>query len=212
MTIPDQLRHNPVLPILNLADQETALHVVEALIAGGIKALEITLRTPAALDALRAVRKEFRELTLGAGTILDKEQIKKVFDSGIDFGVSPGWDDDIWIQAQSLGFHLFPGILTPTELTRAQKAGCRSLKVFPIEPVGGINYLKSLIAPFRSLGMKYLPTGGISKGNVAPYLAEETVLAVGGSWMAPPALIEKKDFRAITELAKESFCLGNQLP
>ena len=188
MTIPDQLRHNPVLPILNLADQETALHVVEALIAGGIKALEITLRTPAALDALRAVRKEFRELTLGAGTILEKEQ------------------------AQSLGFHLFPGILTPTELTRAQKAGCRSLKVFPIEPVGGINYLKSLIAPFRSLGMKYLPTGGISKGNVAPYLAEETVLAVGGSWMAPPALIEKKNFRAITELAKESFCLGNQLP
>ena len=210
MGILDQLGGQPVLPILNLADRETALRVAEALTKGGIGAFEITLRSTTALGSLQAVRKEFPGLTLGAGTILEKEQVSQVRDLGIDFGVCPGWDIELWTHSQELGFPLFPGILTPTELTHAHKSGCRALKVFPIEPAGGISYLKSLIAPFRSLGVKYLPTGGIGRDKVAPYLEDEAVLTVGGSWLTPRNLIEKKGFAEITELAIASLSLGNR--
>jgi 2-dehydro-3-deoxyphosphogluconate aldolase/(4S)-4-hydroxy-2-oxoglutarate aldolase len=209
VTIPNQLGQFPVLPILNEADQKTALRVAEALTKGGIGAFEITLRNPDALGSLQAVRKEFPSLTLGAGTILEKEQISQVRDLGIDFGVCPGWDNELWVHSQELNFPLIPGILTPTELALACQFGCRTLKVFPIEPAGGIAYLKSLIAPFHSLGVKYLPTGGIGREQVAAYLKEDSVLAVGGSWLTPRNLIEKKDFQEITELAIASLSLAN---
>lgn len=209
MTIPNQLGQFPVLPILNEADQKTALRVAEALTNGGISAFEITLRNSDALGSLQAVRKEFPSLTLGAGTILEKEQISQVRDLGVDFGVCPGWDNELWVHSQELNFPLIPGILTPTELALACQFGCRTLKVFPIEPAGGIAYLKSLIAPFRSLGVKYLPTGGIGREQVAAYLKEDAVLAVGGSWLTPRSLIEKKDFQEITELAIASLSIAN---
>ena len=209
MTIPNQIGQFPVLPILNEADQKTALRVAEALTKGGISAFEITLRNSDALGSLQAVRKEFPSLTLGAGTILEKEQISQVRDLGVDFGVCPGWDNELWVHSQELNFPLIPGILTPTELALACQFGCRTLKVFPIEPAGGIAYLKSLIAPFCSLGVKYLPTGGIGREQVAAYLKEDAVLAVGGSWLTPKSLIEKKDFQEITELAIASLSLAN---
>jgi 2-dehydro-3-deoxyphosphogluconate aldolase/(4S)-4-hydroxy-2-oxoglutarate aldolase len=180
------------------------------LVNGGISAFEITLRSPEAMDALQTVRKEFPDLTLGAGTILDKEQLSQVKDGGIDFGVSPGWSDELWEHSQELELPFFPGILTPTELTHAHRSGCHVLKVFPIEPVGGISYLKSLIAPFRSLGIRYLPTGGIDRSKVVPYLLDDAVVTVGGSWLTPKDLIDKKDFGKITELAIASLSLGNR--
>ena len=210
MEILDRLGRQPVLPILNFADRDSALRVTEALVNGGISAFEITLRSPEAMDALQAVRKEFPDLALGAGTILKKEQLSQVKDCGIDFGVSPGWSDELWAHSQELELPFFPGILTPTELTRAYHSGCRALKVFPIEPAGGIAYLKSLIAPFRSLNLNYLPTGGIHREKVEDYLAEDPVLTVGGSWITPRDLIGKKEFGKITELAIASLSLGNQ--
>jgi 2-dehydro-3-deoxyphosphogluconate aldolase/(4S)-4-hydroxy-2-oxoglutarate aldolase len=206
----DQLDGQPVLPILNMANRDSALRVTEALIAGGIKVFEITLRSPEALQTLQAVREEFPELTLGAGTILRKEQVTQAKELGIDFGVSPGWSEELWTQSQEVDLPFFPGILTPTELTSAYRAGCRTLKVFPIEPVGGITYLKSLIAPFRSLGIRYLPTGGIGRDKVAPYLLDEAVLTVGGSWLTPKDSIENKDFEKITGLAIDALSLGNR--
>jgi 2-dehydro-3-deoxyphosphogluconate aldolase/(4S)-4-hydroxy-2-oxoglutarate aldolase len=206
----DQLEKHPVLPILNLGDRDSALRVTEALLNGGISSFEITLRSPEAMDTLQTVRKEFPDLTLGAGTILDKEQLSQVKDCGIDFGVSPGWSDELWEHSQELELPFFPGILTPTELTHAHRSGCHALKVFPIEPVGGISYLKSLIAPFRSLGIRYLPTGGLDRSKVAPYLLDDAVVTVGGSWLTPKDLIDKKEFGKITELAIASLSLGNQ--
>ena len=210
MEILDRIGRQPVLPILNFADRDSALRIAEALVNGGINAFEITLRSPEAMDALQAVRKAFPDLALGAGTILEKEQLSQVKDCGIDFGVSPGWSDELWERSQELELPFFPGILTPTELTRAVHSGCRALKVFPIEPSGGIAYLKSLIAPFRSLHLNYLPTGGINRAKVEDYLAEESVLTVGGSWLTPRDLIDKKGFGKITELAIASLSLGNQ--
>lgn len=210
MEILDQLGRQPVLPILNFADRDSALRITEALVIGGINTFEITLRSPEALDALQTVRKEFLDLTLGAGTILDKEQLSQVKDGGIDFGVSPGWSDELWEHSQELELPFFPGIVTPTELTHAHRSGCRALKVFPIEPAGGIAYLKSLIAPFRALGIRYLPTGGIDRSKVAPYLLDDAVVTVGGSWLTPKDLIDKKEFGKITELAIASLSLGNR--
>ena len=210
MEILDQLGRQPVLPILNLADRDSALRITEALVIGGINAFEITLRSPEAMDALQTVRKEFPDLTLGAGTILDKEQLSQVKDGGIDFGVSPGWSDELWEHSQELELLFFPGIVTPTELTHAHRSGCHVLKVFPIEPAGGIAYLKSLIAPFRALGIRYLPTGGIDRSKVVPYLLDDAVVTVGGSWLTPKDLIDKKEFGKITELAIASLSLGNQ--
>ena len=210
MEILDRLGRQPVLPILNFADRDSALRIAEALVNGGISAFEITLRSPEAMDALQTVRKTFPDLALGAGTILEKEQLSQVKDCGIDFGVSPGWSDELWVHSQELELPVFPGILTPTELTRAVHSGCRTLKVFPIEPAGGIAYLKSLIAPFHSLDLNYLPTGGINREKVEDYLAEDSVLTVGGSWITPRDLIEKKEFGKITELAIASLSLGNQ--
>lgn len=210
MGILDQLGGQPVLPILNLPDGDSALRVAEALVAGGIKVFEITLRNPEALQALQAVREEFPDLTLGAGTLIEKEQIARVKDMGIDFGVSPGWSEELWAFSLEVNLPLFPGILTPTELLSAHQAGCRALKVFPIEPVGGISYLQSLIAPFRPLGIRYLPTGGIGRDKVASYLHDEAVLTVGGSWLTPVNSIENKDFAKITGLAIEAFSLSNR--
>ena len=210
MEILDQLGRQPVLPILNFADRDSALRITEALVIGGINTFEITLRSPEALDALQTVRKEFLDLTLGAGTILDKEQLSQVKDGGIDFGVSPGWSDELWEHSQELELPFFPGIVTPTELTHAHRSGCHVLKVFPIEPAGGIAYLKSLIAPFRALGIRYLPTGGIDRSKVAPYLLDDAVVTVGGSWLTPKDLIDKKEFGKITELAIASLSLGNR--
>ena len=210
MDVLDQLGGQPVLPILNLPDGNSALRIAEALVGGGIKAFEITLRNPEALQALQAVRDEFPDLTLGAGTLVDKKQIGRVKDIGIDFGVSPGWSEELWTCAQEVDLPFFPGILTPTELLSAQQAGCRALKIFPIEPAGGISYLKSLIAPFRPLGIRYLPTGGIGRDKVRSYLHDESVVTVGGSWLTPGNLIENKDFEKITELAIEALSLGNR--
>ena len=209
MEILDRLGSQPVLPILNFADRDSALRVTEALVKGGIRAFEITLRSPEAMDALQTVRKEFPDLALGAGTILEKEQLSQVNDCGIDFVVSPGWSNELWAHSQELELLFFPGILTPSELTHACQSGCRALKVFPIEPAGGISYLKSLIAPFRSLNLNYLPTGGISREQVEDYLAEDSVLTVGGSWLTPRDLIAKKEFDKITELASASLHLSN---
>ena len=131
MGILDQLGGQPVLPILNLPDGDSALRVAEALVAGGIKVFEITLRNPEALQALQAVREEFPDLTLGAGTLIDKEEIARVKDMGIDFGVSPGWSEELWACSLEVNLPLFPGILTPTELLSAHQAGCRSAEGFP---------------------------------------------------------------------------------
>ena len=209
MDVLDQLGGQPVLPILNLPDGNSALRIAEALVGGGIKAFEITLRNPEALQALQAVRDEFPDLTLGAGTLVDKKQIGRVKDIGIDFGVSPGWSEELWTCPRK-STSPFSGDLTPTELLSAHQAGCRALKVFPIEPVGGISYLQSLIAPFRPLGIRYLPTGGIGRDKVASYLHDEAVLTVGGSWLTPVNSIENKDFAKITGLAIEAFSLSNR--
>jgi len=205
MGIPEKIGKYPVLPILNLTNPENGLRTAEALADGGIEIMEVTLRNEDALPSLKAIRKEFPHFTLGAGTILNVEQLDRVENIGVDFGVSPGWDEALWNKAIEKNFFLIPGILTPSELNRVSQFDCPLIKVFPIQPAGGYPYLHALLAPFRSLGRKYIPTGGITPKLVSRYLSDPDVLLVGGSWITPCQLLQTSQFQKITELAKSAL-------
>ena len=209
MKPPDWLGTYPVLPIINQLTPDEALLIAEALTVGGVKIMEITLRTDKAKDSLLAVRKHFPELVLGAGSVMNQEQMNWIKGEGLNFAVSPGWSDLCWQKATSLELPFFPGILTPTELMHALHSGCLNPKIFPTAPVGGVQYLKSLLAPLRKCSIKCLPTGGIKPNMVLNYLNDPDVSMVGGSWITPEDLVSKKDFVGITELAKSSLLLAN---
>jgi 2-dehydro-3-deoxyphosphogluconate aldolase/(4S)-4-hydroxy-2-oxoglutarate aldolase len=203
------LRKYPVLPIINQATPDQALSIAEALLEGGIDVMEVTLRTTQAKEALQVVRRKFPEITLGVGSILSTEQMNWAAAEGMNFGVSPVWNEDLWELSLDLEISFFPGVLTPSELSRAIDAGCLHPKIFPIEPTGGVAYLKSLLAPFSNTNLYCLPTGGIGKEKVTEYLTIPQVSTVGGSWITPQSLISSKDTKGMTELAKSSLLLAN---
>ena len=197
------------MPIINQVLPEDSLLVAEALLVGGVEIMEITLRSDKAKESLVAVRKKFPEIVLGAGSVTSPEQMNWIKGEGLNFAVSPGWSDSCWQKATSLELPFFPGILTSTELMHALNSGCLNPKIFPIAPVGGVQYLKSLLAPFQKYSIKCLPTGGIGRNMVSNYLCDPQVGMVGGSWITPKDLVSKKDFAGITELAKSSLFLAN---
>ena len=203
------LQKYPVLPIINQATPDQALSMAEALLEGGIDVMEVTLRTAQAKEALQVVRKKFPEITLGVGSILSTEQMNWAAAEGMNFGVSPVWNEDLWALSLDLEISFFPGVLTPSELSRAIDAGCLHPKIFPIEPTGGVAYLKALLAPFGNTNLYCLPTGGIGKEKVTEYLKIPQVSTVGGSWITPQSLISSKDTKGMTELAKSSLLLAN---
>jgi len=203
------LQKYPVLPIINQATPDQALSIAEALLEGGIDVMEVTLRTAQAKEALQVVRKKFPEITLGVGSILSTEQVNWAAAEGMNFGVSPVWNEDLWALSLDLEISFFPGVLTPSELSRAIDAGCLHPKIFPIEPTGGVAYLKALLAPFGNTNLYCLPTGGIGKEKVLEYLKIPQVSTVGGSWITPQSLISSKDTKGMTELAKSSLLLAN---
>ena len=203
------LQKYPVLPIINQATPDEALSIAEALLEGGIDVMEVTLRTAQAKEALQVVRRNFPEITLGVGSILSTEQVDWAAAEGMNFGVSPVWNEDLWALSRDLEISFFPGVLTPSELSRAIDAGCLHPKIFPIEPTGGVAYLKALLAPFGNTNLYCLPTGGIGKEKVTEYLTIPQVSTVGGSWITPQSLISSKDTKGMTELAKSSLLLAN---
>ena len=203
------LQKYPVLPIINQATPDEALSIAEALLEGGIDVMEVTLRTAQAKEALQVVRKKFPEITLGVGSILSTEQVDWAAAEGMNFGVSPVWNEDLWALSLDLEISFFPGVLTPSELSMAIDAGCHHPKIFPIEPTGGVAYLKALLAPFGNTNLHCLPTGGIGKEKVTEYLKIPQVSTVGGSWITPQSLISSKDTKGMTELAKSSLLLAN---
>lgn len=182
---------------------EHAVPLARALLAGGVTAIELTLRTDAALESLRHIRAEVPDMMAGVGTILTLEQVSDVIEAGGSFGVAPGMNPRVVVEAQRLGLPFAPGVCTPTDIEHALEAGCKVLKFFPCEPCGGLPYLKTIAAPFMHLGVQFIPLGGVNAANAATYLKEPSVLALGGSWLAPKDLIAKGDWQAITALASE---------
>jgi 2-dehydro-3-deoxyphosphogluconate aldolase / (4S)-4-hydroxy-2-oxoglutarate aldolase len=184
---------------------EDAVPLAEALLAGGLNAIEITFRTAGAADAIARIRKALPEAFVGAGTLLFPDQVRRAVDAGAQFGVSPGLSEAVSRAAYESKFPLFPGVVTPTEVMRALELGWKNLKFFPAETAGGVNTLKSLVGPFGHTGVKFIPTGGITATTLPNYLAIPPVAAVGGSWMADRKLVAEKAWGKITELTVEAM-------
>ncbi len=201
---------NRVIAGFSVERAEDAVPIARALLSGGIEAIELTLRTPAAMDAIYAVAREVPEILLGVGTILTPAQCRQVVEAGASFGMSPGLNADVVCTAKELGFAFAPGIVTPSELEEAIGLGCRDVKFFPAEPSGGVAYLKSMATPYAHLGIRYYPLGGINTRNMMDYLNCHHVAAIGGSWIVRSDAVQKKDWGEIESSAREVQALLQQ--
>lgn len=193
-----------VIAVLVIERPEDGPEVARALLRGGIDVMELALRTEKSLDALVRIRKEVPEMLAGVGTILRPDQVDQAVDAGAAFGVSPGLSEQVMEEALAKKFPFAPGLLTPSELERAISFGCRSVKLFPAEPSGGISYIKSIYAPYAHLGVRFIPLGGLKLGNLGDYLREPSILAAGGSWLAPKNVIERRDWVSIERNAADA--------
>ena len=200
------LRQGPVVPVIVVNDAAVAVDLARALVDGGIRVLEVTLRTKAALAAMRRMRDEVPGAIVGAGTLRNRAQLEAALDAGAQFGVSPGLTPELASAARNANLTLLPGVATASEAMRAQDEGFDILKLFPAEAVGGIKLLKSLAGPLPDL--RFCPTGGIDLVKAKDYLALQNVLAVGGSWLTPEDAIANRDWARITELAKQACALA----
>lgn len=196
------LQGQPVIPVLLIERVGDAVPLAQALVRGGIKAVEVTLRTPAALDCIKAIADKVPEATVGAGTILNSAQFEAAEKAGAQFIVSPGLTGQLIEKAASSNIPLLPGAVTPGEIMAAREKGYDILKFFPAEQAGGIDYLQALASPFA--GVTFCPTGGIKLSTAAQWLALPNVICIGGSWLAPKKLIQAEHWNAITALAAEA--------
>ena len=184
-----------------------AVPLARALLAGGISAMELTLRSGTAVECLRRITAEVQGMIVGAGTVLSEEQVGEVLDAGASFGVAPGTNKKVLQAARDQGLPFAPGIAIPSDIELALDCDCRVLKFFPAEAVGGLRYLENVASPYRHLGVRYIPLGGVGPDNLFSYISSPDVLAVGGSWLAPRDLVEKEDWAAIEQLARHAVGL-----
>lgn len=201
------LRGQPVIPVIRILRIEHAVPLARALARGGLKAVEITLRTPVAMDAIRLVANEVPEAITGAGTVLNESQFDGAADAGARFIVSPGFTRELADAARSSPVPLLPAAVTPSEIMAALEQGYDMLKFFPAEQAGGAAYLKALASPLA--GVRFCPTGGVTAANAGSYLALGNVVCVGGSWVAPDELVNDGKWDRIEALAREASTLGS---
>lgn len=190
-----------VIAVLVIDDAKQAVPLARALLAGGVNAMELTLRTAAALDALVAIRAEVPEMVAGIGTVLTPEQVGMVAKAGAAFGVAPGCNRRVLEAARAAGLSFAPGICTPSDIETALEFGCRILKFFPAETCGGLKHLESMAAPYQHLGLRYIPLGGLTVKSMTDYLASPLVPVVGGSWLAKRETIKAGAWDTITTAA-----------
>ena len=204
----ERLSQIRIVPVLVLEEENSGLKMCEVLLECGLPAAEITFRTSAAAGIIKEAAARFPELYLGAGTILNTADLHRAFDAGAKFAVAPGFNPTVVKEAVANGFAFAPGVCTPSEVEQAMEYGCRFLKFFPAEASGGINFLKSLIAPYKHMGVRFMPTGGVTTANVADYLAVKEIVAVGGTWLGKSSDIESGNWDAIRTAVKAAVELS----
>jgi 2-dehydro-3-deoxyphosphogluconate aldolase/(4S)-4-hydroxy-2-oxoglutarate aldolase len=195
----------PVLPVVVVDDAADAVPLARALVAGGLPAIEVTLRTPAALDAIRAVAEAVPDAVVGAGTVLTPGQVTRCVEAGARFLVSPGWTETLLAAMTASGVPFLPGVSTASEVVALLERGVTEMKFFPAEAAGGTAYLKSLAGPLP--GVRFCPTGGIGPGTAPAYLGLPNVGCVGGSWMVPADAVAAGDWARVERLAREAAAL-----
>ncbi|WP_103035552.1 bifunctional 4-hydroxy-2-oxoglutarate aldolase/2-dehydro-3-deoxy-phosphogluconate aldolase [Castellaniella caeni] len=206
MNAQDLLAHSPVMPVIVIQDTASAVGLARALVAGGILSIEVTLRSPAALDAIRAIRDQVPDALVGAGTIRTPQQLDDVLRAGARFGVSPGLTPALARAARSADIPFLPGVSTTSEAMQAAEWGFTAQKLFPAEAIGGVALLKAWHGPLPDL--RFCPTGGIHARNAGGYLALPNVGCVGGSWLTPAPAVINHDWDAITQLARQARTLA----
>ena len=201
----DIASHGPVIPVIVIDRVEDALPLAEALLAGGVKVLEVTLRTAAALPAIEAIARHLPEALVGVGTVLNADDARRASEAGARFAVSPGYTSDVGNACKGLGLPLLPGVATSGEIMAALADGFSFLKLFPAEAAGGIPLLKAWASPFGQVS--FCPTGGISQATAPNYLALPNVRCVGGSWLTPADAMRQADWARITPLSRHTHSL-----
>lgn len=205
-----RIRAAGVIAVITIDDASRAAPLAECLLEGGVSAIELTLRTPGALAAMEAIASAAPAMMIGAGTVLNTEQLAAVRDAGATFAVAPGFNPQMVKAADSMRFPFSPGVMTPSEIECAYAMGCSVLKFYHAGVAGGLGALKSMAAPYAHLGLRFIPLGGVSPDNLGAWLADETILAVGGSWIAPRGDIADGEFDRIEERASAAISILKQ--
>ncbi|QDC44522.1 bifunctional 4-hydroxy-2-oxoglutarate aldolase/2-dehydro-3-deoxy-phosphogluconate aldolase [Methylophilus medardicus] len=198
-------KHGPVIPVIVINKVEDAVPMAEALLEGGVKVLEVTLRSPVALQAMEQIAKHVPDAILGSGTVRNLKDAKASKDVGCQFAVSPGYTSELGRYAREIGLPLLPGVSTGSEIMMANADDYYFLKLFPAVAVGGINLLKGFAGPFADV--KFCPTGGVSVESAPQFLALPNVVVCGGTWLTPADAVANKDWAHITKLAKEASAI-----
>ena len=198
-----------VVPVVVLEDEAQAVPTARALLAGGINAMEITFRTAAAKGSIAKVAREVPEMIVGAGTVVNLQNLHDAVDAGAKFIVCPGSDPELIAEAIKLNVPITPGVVTPSEIMMGLKLGLKVFKFFPAETFGGLKTIKALCGPFPQI--KFLPTGGINQANAAEYFKNPKILAVGGSWMVTKDMVAAGDFEGITAKSKAATDLFKEI-
>ncbi|NRF63296.1 bifunctional 4-hydroxy-2-oxoglutarate aldolase/2-dehydro-3-deoxy-phosphogluconate aldolase [Vibrio coralliilyticus] len=198
----NKLKQFKVIPVIQINSVEQAIPLAKVLVENGLPVAEVTFRTEAAADAIKAMREAYPEMSIGAGTVLNAEQIEQAQQAGAEFVVAPGLNPNTVRRCQEVGMPIVPGVNSPSQVEQALELGLNFLKFFPAEASGGVAMVKSLLAPYVDVSL--MPTGGIGKGNVNDYLAIERVVCCGGTWMVAPKLIENEQWEEIGQLVREA--------
>jgi 2-dehydro-3-deoxyphosphogluconate aldolase/(4S)-4-hydroxy-2-oxoglutarate aldolase len=206
LTALEVMQDAPVIPVIVLNDVAHAVPMARALLAGGIRMLEITLRTPVALECMKAIAREVPEAVIGAGTVRSAANARAAADAGARFAVSPGYTREVGKACRDVGLPLLPGVATSSEIMLAQEDGFTELKFFPAMQAGGTPLLKAWAGPFHDV--KFCPTGGVSLENAPQLLALPNVIVVGGSWLTPGDLMAKGEWATITQMARDACSLS----
>ena len=201
----DRILSKRIVPVVVLDRANDAVPLAEALLAGGLDIMEITFRTAAAEESIRRIAASVPEILLGAGTLLEDEQVQRAKDAGAVFGLAPGLNPRTIAKANAVGLQFSPGVMTPSDVEQAMSLGCKLLKFFPAETAGGTGMLKALAGPYGHTGLKFIPTGGITSANLANYLKLPVVAAIGGSWMVDKQLVNEGKWDEITRLTREAL-------
>jgi 2-dehydro-3-deoxyphosphogluconate aldolase/(4S)-4-hydroxy-2-oxoglutarate aldolase len=194
-----------ILPAVSFENSLQALPVAEAIGNGGLNVMEVPLRTEEAFLAIKRIRENMPSMYIGAGTILTVAQLHQAKESGAQFGLAPGFNPAIMKAAAEIDFPFIPGVMTPSEIELAIEHSCMILKLFPAQQAGGIKMLQALSGPYKHTGVQFIPMGGVSLQNMGDYLAQENVIAIGGSWIADNALIASENYEGITVNTAEAL-------
>ncbi len=193
-----------VVPVIAVESVESGVKLCSVLREAGLNCAEITFRTAAAADTIAAVSKMFPDMLVGAGTVLNVADLERARKAGAKFAVAPGCNPKVVAAAVEASFPFFPGVANPSDIECALELGCRVLKFFPAEALGGVKLLKALIAPYKHLGVKFMPTGGLTLDNVKSYLEVKEIVAVGGTWLAKPEDLKAGNWDAIGSVARDT--------